>query len=91
MNAFRNDPDAFDLVITDMTMPDMTGDRLAIEIMALKPEVPVIICTGFSGKIDPEKAGSIGVKGLLMKPIIQSEMARMIRKALDEAVHRNLR
>ena len=91
LNAFRNNPDAFDLVITDMTMPDMTGDRLAVEIMALKPDVPVIICTGFSGKIDQEKARNIGVKGLLMKPIIQSEMARMVRKALDESVHRKLR
>ncbi len=83
LKAFRCNPDAYDLVITDMTMPDMNGDQLAREIMAIKPDLPVIICTGFSGKIDEEKVRAMGIKGMLMKPIIQSEMACMLRHVLD--------
>ncbi|SDU36047.1 PAS domain S-box-containing protein [Desulfobacula phenolica] len=78
-------PDRFDLVITDMTMPDMTGDLLAHKIMDTIPGFPVIICTGFSEQISPEKARSIGVKGLLFKPIIKSKFTETIRSVLDES------
>ena len=85
LETFRAAQDAFDLVVTDMTMPNMTGDRLAEKLIAIRPDIPVIICTGFSEKINEEKAVNMGIKGFLMKPIIKSEMAQMIRKVLDEA------
>lgn len=87
LEAFTAAPDTFDLVITDMTMPNMTGDQLAKAMMAIRPDISVIICTGFSERMDPEKAAAIGVKGFLMKPIVLSEMAKMVRNVLDSANH----
>jgi len=84
LEAFRANSDAFDLVITDMTMPNMTGDQLARELITIRPDIPVIICTGFSERISQNRAAAMGVKGFLMKPIIKLEMARMVRKVLDE-------
>jgi len=66
-------------------MPNMTGDRLAEELISIRPNIPVIICTGFSERINKEKAEAIGIKGFLMKPIVRSEMAQTVRKVLDEA------
>lgn len=68
-----------------MTMPNMTGDQLAEELISIRPDIPVIIFTGFSEKINKERAKAIGIKGFLMKPIVRSEMAQMVRKILDEA------
>ena len=85
LDRFRQTPGEFDLVISDMSMPKMTGDRLARELISIRPDVPVIICTGFSEKIDKNKAINLGVKGFLMKPVVKSEMARMVRKVLDES------
>ena len=84
MKAFKANPSAFDLVISDMSMPNMTGDQLSRELLSVRPDIPVIICTGFSARIDQEKAQRIGVKGFLMKPVVRSEMAKMVRKVLDE-------
>jgi PAS domain S-box-containing protein len=83
LNAFRAGPDGFDLVISDLTMPNMTGDQLSKELIAIRPDIPVIICTGFSERIDSEKAAALGVKGFLMKPIAKSDIAQMVRKVLD--------
>jgi len=85
LEAFKSKPDSFDLVISDMTMPQITGDRLAREMITIRPDTPIIICTGFSERLNQEKAASIGVKGFLMKPIAKSDIARMVRKVLDEA------
>jgi PAS domain S-box-containing protein len=85
LEAFTAAPDAYDLVITDMTMPNLTGDQLAKAMMAIRADIPVIICTGFSERIDPEKASAIGVKGFLMKPVVRSEMAELVRNVLDSA------
>ncbi|MBI4773892.1 MAG: PAS domain S-box protein [Deltaproteobacteria bacterium] len=85
LKAFKADPDAFDLVITDMTMPNMTGDRLARELLSIKPGIPIIICTGFSEKLSEEGAKAIGIKGFLMKPMGRKDLALMVRKVLDEA------
>ena len=85
LETFRDAPDGFDLVITDMTMPEMTGDQLAMEILSIKPDTPIIICTGFSERISKDQAGNMGVKGFLMKPVLKSDMARMVRKVLDES------
>lgn len=76
----------YDLVITDMTMPKMTGDILAQKIKDIHPDMPVIICTGFSEKITPERAADIGISDLLTKPIILKKLARSIRKTLDKPV-----
>jgi len=84
MEAFRSKPDSFDIVITDMTMPNLTGDRLAVEIKRLKPEIPVILCTGFSEKMTAEKASKIGVDAFLMKPISLTDLAKTIRIVLDQ-------
>ncbi|MCP4346626.1 MAG: response regulator [Desulfobacterales bacterium] len=83
--AFRESPDAFDLIITDMTMPNMTGDQLARELILIKPDIPVIVCTGFSEKLNKEKAKAVGLKGFLMKPVSKAELAKTVRKVLDEA------
>ena len=85
LNAFWADPDAFDMVITDMTMPNMTGDQLTKALISIRPDLPVIICTGFNERINEKKAESIGIKGFLMKPVLRSQMARTVRKVLDEA------
>jgi PAS domain S-box-containing protein len=84
--TFSETPGAFDLVITDINMPNMTGDQLARKIMAIRPEIPIIICTGFSEKIGLEEARAIGVKDFLMKPVAKSELAQKVRKALDQAL-----
>jgi two-component system, cell cycle sensor histidine kinase and response regulator CckA len=69
LERFRSVPYNYDLVISDMTMANLTGDRLAQELMKIRPDIPIIICTGFSEKISPEKAQQLGIKGFLMKPI----------------------
>ncbi len=85
LEDFRNNPDAFDLIFLDMTMPDMTGETLAREIMAIKSGTPVILCTGFSDKINEETAQKIGIKAFIIKPVIMSELAKIIRDVLDKA------
>lgn len=83
LEAFRNKPASFDLVITDMTMPNMTGVDLAKELMTVKPGIPVILCTGFSEKIDGKKAKEIGINAFIFKPVVMSDMAKTIREVLD--------
>ena len=61
----------------------MTGDRLAKELLSIRSEIPIIICTGFSERINKEKAEAIGVEGFLMKPVIKSELAKKVREVLD--------
>ena len=80
---FKIRPDLFDLVITDMTMPKMTGDQLAKKLMDIKPEIPVILCTGFNEAITEEKALSMGIDKFVMKPIVKNELASTIRAVLD--------
>jgi PAS domain S-box-containing protein len=85
LELFKAMPDKFDLVITDMTMPQMTGDMLAQELIKIRPDIPVILCTGFSEKIAKGKAEIMGIKAFLMKPLLKEEMSRTIRMVLDEA------
>jgi PAS domain S-box-containing protein len=81
---FRSNPDEFDLVITDMAMPQMTGDRLVKEILNIRPEMPVILCTGFSEKISEEKAKALGIKAFALKPLVKTDFAVIVRKVMDE-------
>ncbi|MDM8535297.1 transporter substrate-binding domain-containing protein [Desulfobacterales bacterium HSG17] len=83
--AFKAHSGEFDLVISDMAMPNMTGDQLAAKLISIKPDIPVIICTGFSNTINSKRAMEIGIKGFLMKPMVKSEMVQMVREVLDEA------
>ncbi len=83
LEAFRNTPDKFDLVITDTTMPNMTGVQLSQKLLEIRPDIPVIICTGFSTKIDDAKAKEFGIRGFVMKPVVMSELANKIREVLD--------
>ena len=84
LEAFRMQPDKYDLVITDLTMPNMTGDKLAVELIKIRSDIPVILCTGFSEMMSEEKAKSLGVKGFLMKPVVMKDLSSTIRKLLDE-------
>jgi CheY-like chemotaxis protein len=83
LECFRANPEAFDLLLTDVTMPGITGDRLAQEVLTIRPDIPVLLCTGFSENIDKRKAEQIGIKGFLMKPVGKSDMARTVRQILD--------
>jgi PAS domain S-box-containing protein len=84
LDLFRADPACFDLVITDMTMPGMTGDRMAMEMLCIRPELPVILCTGYNELINMDRAKEIGLRALLMKPFLQTEAAAVIREVLDQ-------
>jgi two-component system cell cycle sensor histidine kinase/response regulator CckA len=86
LDLFLRHPDGFDLVITDQTMPRMTGIDLAREILRVRPGLPVILCTGFSENVTGEDAASaLGVRAVLMKPFTIQEMAEAIRRALPRA------
>ena len=83
LECFSRQSHEFDLVITDMTMPKMTGIVLAQEIMKVRPDIPVIMCTGFSEIINEEKAKSLGIKEYIMKPITMRDLAPAVRSVLD--------
>ncbi|MBW2562526.1 MAG: PAS domain S-box protein [Deltaproteobacteria bacterium] len=83
LEAFRANPDKFDLIITDLTMPNMTGDKLAGELIKIRSDIPIILCTGFSELISEEKAKSLGIKEFLMKPVVMKDLSITIRKVLE--------
>jgi PAS domain S-box-containing protein len=80
---FRSKPDQFDLIITDLTMPKMTGDKLVAEILSLRPNIPIILCTGFSERIDEKAATAIGAADYIEKPLDKRDFAFKVRKILD--------
>ncbi len=83
LESLRAAPESFDLLITDQTMPQMTGLELSREVTAVRPGLPVILCTGFSRDIDADNAVSLGISGFAMKPVTLREIAHLIRKILD--------
>ena len=85
LKEFKSSPSIFDLIITDMTMPDMTGAELSQRIHAIRPEIPIILCTGYSELIDREKSKSIGIQEYIMKPIIKRNLAISVREVLDRS------
>ncbi len=85
LELFRSRPLDFDLVITDMTMPNMTGDRLAVELLKIRRDIPVILCTGYSTQITEESAREIGIKAFVHKPVVKADLARTIRMVMDDA------
>ena len=84
LQAFTEKPDFFDLVVTDMAMPQMAGDELAGKILKLSKDMPIIICTGFSETLSEEKAASMGIKGFLLKPVAMRDLGRKIREIMDD-------
>lgn len=83
LETFKSDPEAFDLVITDQTMPNMSGAELATEIMKISPDIPIILCTGYSKKISEVKAKELGIKEFCLKPLEWKQLTEIVRKVLD--------
>lgn len=84
LRMFSADPGSFDVLITDQTMPDMTGTELAAKTVAIRPDIPVILVTGYSHVMDSASLAASGIKAFAMKPLTKGEMARTVRKVLDE-------
>ena len=89
LDLFRAQPTQFDLVITDMTMPHLTGDKLAQELLKIRSDIPIILFTGYSESISEEQAKKIGIKEFNMKPFEMSALATTTRKVLDESRRRS--
>jgi CheY-like chemotaxis protein len=85
LELFRAKPNDFDLVISDVTMPKMTGDQLAQKLIQIRPDISVILCIGYSKKLSEEKASEIGVKAFAYKPIVKEDLAKTVRDVLDLA------
>ena len=83
LESFTKNPDFFDVIVTDMTMPGLTGDLLAKKVLQIKKGMPIILCTGFSEIISREKTALIGIKGYLSKPFAVHDLAMKIRELLD--------
>ncbi len=83
VEILQNEPDGFDLVITDMTMPNLSGEGLCIKIREIRPDLPVVLCTGYSDRIDDEKVQRLGLAGYLMKPLTKKDVAKTTRRALN--------
>jgi signal transduction histidine kinase/ActR/RegA family two-component response regulator len=82
--VFKLNPGYFDVVITDMTMPKMTGAKLAEKLIRIRPDIPIILCTGHSSLIDEEKARQLGIAAYMMKPVSMAKIAKTIRKLMDQ-------
>jgi PAS domain S-box-containing protein len=85
LNALRSHPQDFDLVISDRTMPRMTGFELAERIKTIRPDIPIILCTGYSDELEVERAAALGISRMVMKPLGMNELAEAVRSALDGA------
>ncbi len=83
LQAFKKEPDYFDLIITDMTMPQMTGDKLSKEILEIRPHIPIILCTGYHETFSKEDAFKTGIKKYIHKPVIGKELSKIIRDLLN--------
>ncbi len=91
LKRFQADPDRYDLVISDMAMPAMTGDRLAMEIFKIRPNMPIILCTGHSDRFDENDAHALGIKAYTKKPLVKADLLKMVRNVLDQANGSNSR
>ncbi|MCD6296031.1 MAG: PAS domain S-box protein [Deltaproteobacteria bacterium] len=84
LELFKAKPGYFDLVITDMSMPNMTGEQFSRELIKLRPDIPIILCTGFSHLISKDKALEIGIKAFAMKPLARKDLVETVRHVLDQ-------
>ena len=80
---FQKNPDEFDVVITDQTMPGMTGSELSRRMLKIRPNIPIILCTGYSNLIDEDIAQSICIKEYVLKPFTQSKISKLLQKVLE--------
>ena len=83
LRAFESAPQAFDLVVTDMTMPEMTGDEFARAALKIRPDMPIILCTGFNEQMTEERARHIGIRQLIYKPLVRAKLAEVVKEALE--------
>ncbi|MDM8541112.1 response regulator [Desulfococcaceae bacterium HSG9] len=83
LELFKADPQRFDLVISDLDMPNKSGTVLAVDLMLIRPDIPVIICSGFSRRLSDERAEMLGIREIALKPLVMSDLANMIRRVLD--------
>lgn len=84
LELFTKDPHHFDLIITDLTMPKLTGDRLAAAVIAIRPDIPIILSTGYADAADNEKFKQCGIKAFIPKPFQKEALAKILRQILDE-------
>lgn len=84
LEIFRLNPYKFDLVITDMAMPKMAGDKLSTELIKIRPDIPVLLCTGFSNDRAKDMADLPGIRDIMMKPVIMKDLADKVRELLDQ-------
>ncbi|MBN2568920.1 MAG: response regulator [Deltaproteobacteria bacterium] len=89
LNSFCAEPDRFDAIITDLSMPGMTGTQLAAEILHIRPDIPIILCTGYNEEITPEKAKEIGFCQVLIKPVTMYQLVQGLRRVLDQYQGKN--
>jgi PAS domain S-box-containing protein len=83
LRAFQANPEKFDMVITDMGMPNMAGDKFSVELIKIRPDIPILLCTGFSENMSEEKASLMGISGFLLKPISINLLSKKIREVFD--------
>jgi PAS domain S-box-containing protein len=83
LKSFEDNPDSYDLVITDQIMPDLSGAELSTKLLQIRPEIPIVLVSGYSGDVTPEIAAKIGIAKYINKPIIRMELARAIRDVLE--------
>ncbi len=83
LESFRSEPGSYDLVVSDVTMPGMTGVELSRRLMEIRPDIPIILSTGFSELITPEEAKRLGIRELIMKPYDRRQLAETIRRVFD--------
>ena len=83
LEKFQDSPNNYDIVITDQTMPMLSGDLFAVELLKIRPDIPIILCTGFSEKLNKEKATELGIKAFLLKPFTRLQFCQTIRNILD--------
>jgi PAS domain S-box-containing protein len=82
LELFKANPHRFDLVITDIVMPNMSGDKLAQKMMVIRADIPIILCTGYSEKLSRQEAADMGIRSFLMKPLVMRDLADTVRQAL---------
>jgi PAS domain S-box-containing protein len=87
LELFSQEPDKFDLVITDLNMPHMLGDRFAQEVIKIRPDVPIVLCTGFSDQIKDKDLSAMGIRAVAHKPILMADLAKLVRGVLDHAAN----
>ncbi|MFH2058938.1 MAG: response regulator [Pseudomonadota bacterium] len=91
LDSFQSDPSRFDLVITDMTMPKMQGDNLAKRILDIRPDIPIILCTGFMGKIDKQQIEEIGICKCLEKPFDYKQLSSAVIESLGNSSEQDIK